>query len=209
MDFVTFLSTPFLKKHLWWLLLFIKCLIQRLISQRQQVSALLLKTLLRVVHRIVCLQMDFFRFWLVAAMFVYIHTKCSSFTNRMLWRALLTHQMDKKESTFMGLFGFECPLRGEKKLLFEQGDLDSVLKSISTWIPAWILNLKMWILKMRAQAKLFEFLKSCISKCENRRRMNWVPPKKYNPLPLIEQLPGPEIKNILTSPQNPKFQLTL
>ena len=40
--------------------------------------------------------------------------------------------MDKKESTFMGLFGFECPLRGEKKLLFEQGDLDSVLKSIST-----------------------------------------------------------------------------
>ena len=33
------------------------------------------------------------------------------------------------------------------------------------------------------KAKMIEFLKSCISKWENRRRMNWPPPKKYTPLP--------------------------
>ena len=43
----------------------------------------------------------------------------------------------------MGLAGFEGPLRVEKKLLLEQENLDSVLKSISTWNPASILNLKM------------------------------------------------------------------
>ena len=42
------------------------------------------------------------------------------------------HQMDKKESSLMGLVGLECPLRGEKKLLLEQENSDSVLKSIST-----------------------------------------------------------------------------
>ena len=36
--------------------------------------------------------------------------------------------MDKKESSFMGLVGFEYLLRGEKKLLLEQENLDSVLK---------------------------------------------------------------------------------
>ena len=40
--------------------------------------------------------------------------------------------MDKKESSFMGLVGFECPLRGEKKLLLENENLDSVLRSIPT-----------------------------------------------------------------------------
>ena len=40
--------------------------------------------------------------------------------------------MDKKESNFMGLAGFECPLWGEKKLLLKKENLDSVLKSIST-----------------------------------------------------------------------------
>ena len=43
----------------------------------------------------------------------------------------------------MGLVGFEFPLRGEKKLLLEQENLDSVLKSIFTSSPAPILNLKM------------------------------------------------------------------
>ena len=56
-------------------------------------------------------------------MFVYIHTKCSGFTDWIVWRALQTHQMDKKESSFMGLVGFECPLRDEKKLLLEQENL--------------------------------------------------------------------------------------
>ena len=32
----------------------------------------------------------------------------------------------------MGLVGSECPLKGEKKLLLEQENLDSVLKAIST-----------------------------------------------------------------------------
>ena len=67
----------------------------------------------------------------------------------------------------------------------------------------------MWILKMRApQAKIFKFLKSFISKRENGWRMNWPSPKKYSPTLLIGQiypLP-PEIKNILTSPKNSKFQ---
>ena len=36
--------------------------------------------------------------------------------------------MDKKESSFMGLVGFECPLRCQKKLLLQQEILDLVLK---------------------------------------------------------------------------------
>ena len=32
----------------------------------------------------------------------------------------------------MGLVGFECPLSGEKNLLLEKENLDSMLKSIST-----------------------------------------------------------------------------
>ena len=64
-----------------------------------------------------------------------------------------------------------------------------MLKSVSPWSPACILNLKIWILKMRApQVKIFEFLKSYISKWENGRRMNWPPPKKYTPPHMIETL---------------------
>ena len=64
-------------------------------------------------------------------MFVYIHTTTSL--------ALLTGWFGgsskptkwiKKESSFMGLVGFECPLKGEKKLLLGQENLDSVSKSI-------------------------------------------------------------------------------
>ena len=50
----------------------------------------------------------------------------------------------------MDLVGLECPLGGEKKVVLEQEYLDSLLKSVPTWNPACILNLKMWILKMRA-----------------------------------------------------------
>ena len=32
----------------------------------------------------------------------------------------------------MDLVGFECPLRGEKKVVLEQENLDSLLKSIPT-----------------------------------------------------------------------------
>ena len=98
----------------------------------------------------------------------------------------------------MGLVGFECSPRGEKKLLLEQKKLDSALKSKHTLSPASSLNLKMWILKMGVlQAKNIEFFKSCIPKWENRQRIKWPPHKKYTPW----------IKNILTSPKNPKFQL--
>ena len=64
--------------------------------------------------------------------------------------------MDKKESSFIGLVGFECPLKGEKKLLVEKENLESVLNSMSTGSPASVLNLKMLILKRRAsQTKHF------------------------------------------------------
>ena len=95
------------------------------------------------------------------------------------------HKMDRKESSFMGLVGFECPLRDEMKLLLEEENLDSVLKSISTRSPACILNLKMLLLKLSVpKAKFFEFLESSISKWKSKH----------------------EIKNILTSPKNPIFQ---
>ena len=48
--------------------------------------------------------------------------------------------MDKKESSLMGSVGFECPLSVEKKLLLEYTDLGSGYA---------LLNLKIWILKMR------------------------------------------------------------
>ena len=48
------------------------------------------------------------------------------------------------------------PLKDEKKLLLEKENLDSLLKSVSTWSPVSALNLKMCILKMRIpQAKMF------------------------------------------------------
>ena len=54
--------------------------------------------------------------------------------------------MDKKESRLMGSVSFECPL---KKLLLEKADLGS---------GSALLNLKIWILKMRVpQGKLFNF----------------------------------------------------
>ena len=44
-------------------------------SERQRISDVLLKTILRAVHRLVCLQIDCFQFWLVVTMFVSINTK--------------------------------------------------------------------------------------------------------------------------------------
>ena len=86
-------------------------------------------------------------------------------------------------------------------------NLDLVLNSKSTWSPASILNLKMWILKIRAlQTNNFEFLKSCAFQNEKMDR-------KWTDLTLRNKTPPPlflpEIKNILNSTQNPKFQLPL
>ena len=94
--------------------------------------------------------------------------------------------MNKKESSFMGLVGFEFPMRGEKKLLLKKENLDSVWKSVSTWSLASVVNLKMWILEIKVpQAKFFEIFKSSISKRVNGQRMNWPHPTKYtHPPPL-------------------------
>ena len=116
--------------------------------------------------------------------------------------------MYKKECSFMGLVGFEYPLKVEMKLPLEQENLDSALKSISTWSPACILNLKMWISKMSTQqAKIFGFLKSCFSKWENGRRMNWHPPKKYTPTP--RTTPWNQEYFDLLKTQNSNYPLTL
>ena len=42
----------------------------------------------------------------------------------------------------MSLVRFECPLKGEKELLLERENLDSMLKSISTWSPAENVNIE-------------------------------------------------------------------
>ena len=121
--------------------------------------------------------------------------------------------MNKKESSFMGLVGIEHPLRIGKKLLLEK-DLDSVFKSMSPWSPAFAVNPKMWILKMRApQAKLFEFLKSCISKCEFRYEKvdekwtnlslgNIFPPPRRTTPPT-----PPKYFDLPKKPKIPKFKL--
>ena len=45
-----------------------------------------------------------------------------------------------KKKAVSGLVGFECPLRGERKLLLQQENLDSVLKSLSTLKPCMYLK---------------------------------------------------------------------
>ena len=75
----------------------------------------------------------------------------------------------------MGLVVFECPLRGEKKLLL--GKANIYLK------PCIHLKSKKVNIEKRAlQTKSFEFLKSRISRWDNGQRMNWPPPKKDTPL---------------------------
>ena len=67
----------------------------------------------------------------------------------------------KRKHFLMCLVGFECPLWSKKKLLLEKENLDSVL--------SFVLNLKMWILKMRAlQAKkicIFEIFDFKMREC--------------------------------------------
>ena len=69
--------------------------------------------------------------------------------------------MDKKRKHFHGFHWYWVPTKGWKETCFLKKKLDSVLKLRSTGSPASVLNLKMWILKMRGpQAKNFEFLKT-------------------------------------------------
>ena len=105
--------------------------------------------------------------------------------------------MDEKESSFMGLVNFQCPLKGEKKLFLEKENLDSVLKSKFTWSPVSFLSLKMWISKMRTlQAKKFWIFEILPFKIKNGWRMNWPPLRN---IPPSHRATPPEIKNILTS----------
>ena len=85
--------------------------------------------------------------------------------------------MDKKENSFIGLVGFEFPPKGEKKLLLEKW----FIVKVSIYLkPSIDLKSKNVNTENKAlQGKIFEFLKSCISKRENGRRMNWLPPNKY------------------------------
>ena len=63
------------------------------INERQRINSLFLKTLLRAVHQVACLQMDLFQFWLVAAMFVCINRKCSqNYTIKIVFLFLLIFQ---------------------------------------------------------------------------------------------------------------------
>ena len=100
---------------------------------------------------------------------------------------------------FYWLDGLGGPLKPPKK-----ENLDSVLKSVSTWSPASVVNLKMWILEIKVpQAKFFEIFKSSISKWVNGLNEPDSPNEIYPP-PL-------ETKNILTHPhapqkKTPKFQ---
>ena len=148
-----------------------KCwLIYKVISQRQWVSALLHKTLLRVIHG----SFVYKRITLVLTSSCYV---CLN-SNKILWLFWL----NKKERSFMSLAGYQCPLRGERKLLLEQENSDSMLKSISNWSPASILNLKMWILKMRAlQVWNFEILHFKTGKWTEKKLAS---PKEYTLPPL-------------------------
>ena len=94
--------------------------------------------------------------------------------------------MDNKESIFMG---FECPLRDEKKLLIAQEKLDSVLRSISSWSPSSVLNLEMWILKMRVpHAQIFWILEILHFKIRKWTENELTSPKKY---PFLMGQPSP------------------
>ena len=94
-------------------------------------------------------------------------------------------------------------------LLLEKENLDSVLKSISTWNPASALNLKMWILKMKAApAKLLNFWNLAFQK--DKMDGEWTDLTLRNRTCLIGHPPAPcPLNQKWIAPQNPKFQLPL
>ena len=85
-----------------------------------------------------------------------------------------------------------------------------MFKLISTWSPASVLNMKMWILKMTVpQAKLFWIFEILHFETKNWQKLNWPPPYKIyspHPTPPIIGQPTHKSKNILTSFKNTKFQ---
>ena len=92
-------------------------------------------------------------------------------------------------------------------LLLEKKNLDSVLKSISTWNPASALNLKMWILKMKAApAKLLNFWNLAFQK--DKMDGEWTDLTLRNRTCFIGHPPRP-LNQKWIAPQNPKFQLPL
>ena len=110
----------------------------------------------------------------------------------------------------MGLVGFEFPLRGEKKLLLKKENLDSVLKSVSTWSPASVVNLKMSILEIKVpQAKFFEIFKSSISKWVNGLNEPDSPNEIYPPPPWNQKYFDPPPPPQKKDPKIPKFQIPL
>ena len=129
-----------IKKNVSTIKIFMECcLIWSLISQRQWVSTLLLKTfLLSVMHWVVCLEKYHFLFWLVAAIFVYIYT------DKMLWLYWLD-----------GLEGPLNPPNGSKWKQFHGFGW--------FWVPTeeWNENAS-WKRKTRFKAKVNIYLKPCI-----------------------------------------------
>ena len=71
------------------------------------------------------------------------------------------------------------------------------------------MSLVLVVQKVSLAQKIFEFLKSCISEWEYRQRMNWLPLWNVTfPPPLLIGQPTCAVKTILTSPKNPKFQIS-
>ena len=88
------------------------------------------------------------------------------------------------------LIGFTCPLRGGKKLLLEQKKIRFSFKVNFHLKRCIILNLKMWILKMRAPQAIFLFFEIFHFKMGKWMKNELTSPKKCPPPPpLIGQPP--------------------
>ena len=62
----------------------------------------------------------------------YLFLPCMRQASHIPLDQLSKYEMKAILNVLRGLVRFECPLRGEKKLLLEKENLDSVLKSIYT-----------------------------------------------------------------------------
>ena len=108
---------------------------------------------------------------------VYIHTKCSGSTDGMNWRA---HRTVTKERSFMALVGFDCPMTGEKKLLLEKENLDSLLKYLKSCICLKSENVD---IENEGVADNFFWTFGILHFKMRKWIENWPPRTKYNPLP--------------------------
>ena len=105
--------------------------------------------------------------------------------------------MDKKESRFMGLVGFECPLSIENKLLLEKENF--YLK------PCICLKSKNVNIQSEDAAGK-NFLNLSILHFQMRKWTENELTSPYKIQPPSSQDKPPAIKNILISPKNPKFK---